>query len=352
MSVIKTLLTVVFLVAPLSAQTIEFEDGAFWVVGWEPDVPLSNGDLQAIFAVYTGGPSAPPVMGNYFVDGNTVVFRPRFPLAAGVDYRAVFRAADGSPIEAVFSGPALSRVSTTRVDHVYPSSDVLPSNQLKLYVRFSAAMARGQAWDRIHLVDENGQLIESPFVEVVQELWDPDQRMLTVLFDPGRIKRGVGANVELGPVISEGKQYTLVIDSEYLDARGAPLEEEFQKSFLGGPSDRTPIDPDEWRLVEPRAKSFEPLVVDFPEPLDFALLQWSLRVEGVAGSVSVDREESRWHFTPDATWQLGEYSLLVDLVLEDLAGNRIDRPFDIDTLDGPPERTSTRMVRLPFRVRP
>ena len=62
-----------------------------------------------------------------------------------------------------------------------------------------------------------------PFVELEQELWNRDQTRLTLLFDPGRIKRGVKPNVDMGPVLLEGHRYTLVIDRDLKDANGAPL---------------------------------------------------------------------------------------------------------------------------------
>ena len=39
------------------------------------------------------------------------------------------------------------------------------------------------------------------------------------------------------------------------------------------------------------------------------------------------------------------------MVLEDLAGNRIGRPFDVDTIDSPAARITRQTMSLPFRVR-
>ena len=84
-------------------------------------------------------------------------------------------------------------------------------------------MQRGEAWRRVHLYDAAGKLVELPFLELQQELWDPDYKRLTVLFDPGRIKRGLLPLQESGPAIEEGKEYTLVIDRTWIDAAGSPL---------------------------------------------------------------------------------------------------------------------------------
>ena len=72
---------------------------------------------------------------------------------------------------------------------MYPSSPVLPANQLKLYIVFSAPMQGGDFWASIHLIDQDGKPAYLPFVG--QEVWNRDNTRLTLIFDPGRIKRGV-----------------------------------------------------------------------------------------------------------------------------------------------------------------
>jgi hypothetical protein len=294
------------------------------------------------------------MLGTYLVQGGKLVFQPRFPLAAGVRYRAVFRTPGGSPVEASFDGPKKDLAPSARVERIYPSTDVFPMNVLKFYVLFSEPMSRGEAWKRIHLLDENGKAIESVFVEIEQELWDPAYRRLTVLFDPGRIKRGLVPNQQMGTPIVEGKKYTLVIDREFHDARGAPLLEGFRKSFRGGPADRTPPDPKQWRLTEPKAGTRDALVVNFPDPMDSALLQRLLEVSGasgaIRGTVTLDRQETQWLFTPADPWKAGDYKLVADTGLEDLAGNRIGREFDVDTKEHPPDPNRPPKVSLPFRV--
>ena len=300
-----------------------------------------------MFSVYAGQDNdTPPMLGSYAIENGLLVFRPRFPIAPEVRVRAVFRGA-----ETIFEPRAIARRASTRIEHVYPSIDVLPDNQLKFYLQFSGPMSRGEAWRRIHLLDQSGVAVELPFLEVDQELWDRDYRRLTVLFDPGRIKRGLLPLQEAGPSIEEGKQYTLVIDRDWLDANGAPLVEGLRKPFRVGPSDRTPPDPAQWRLTAPRAGASDALVVDFPKPLDWALLQRLLEVPGVSGTAVVERNETRWRFVPKEPWKAGEYRLVVDTNLEDLAGNRIGRPFDVDVFERVSERVVRKTVSLPFRVR-
>jgi hypothetical protein len=334
------------LIASAAGQTIQLVDGVFKIAGWRADG--SRKDWPAVFSVYAGPGDVPAMLGYYTVEAGVLEFRPRFPLAPGVHYRAVFRPPNGPAIEAFFDGPKRPGDATTRVEHIYPSAAVLPANLLKLYIVFSAPMSRGEAWKRIHLLDEAGRPVRGAFLEIDQELWDPELRRLTVLFDPGRIKRDLAPNLQNGVPIIEGHKYTLAVDREFLDARGVPLAEGFRKPFRGGPADRTAPDPATWRIAAPSAGSRNALVVKFPKPLDYALLQRTLEVVGVHGRVVVDREETEWSFTPSEPWKPGAYKLAIDTTLEDLAGNRIGRAFDRN--EGDRSRAPEGKIFLAFEI--
>jgi hypothetical protein len=127
--------------------------------------------------------------------------------------------------------------------------------------------------------------------------------------------------------------------------------EGFEKAFAGGPADRTPPDPKRWIVTAPKAGTSEPLIVEFPAPMDYALLQRMIAVEGVAGSIAIDRDETRWRFTPNTAWKGGTYHLEADNLLEDIAGNHLDRAFDVDLQKSAPAQTGTKTVSLPFVVR-
>jgi hypothetical protein len=309
---------------------------------------------QSVFGVYTGTGDVPALLGSYSVENGVLIFRPRFPLASGVQLRAVFHAPEAAPVESTFEIPRLETGPATQVEHVYPSADTLPANQLKFYLVFSAAMSKGEAWQRIHLLDQNGAAIDLPFLELGEELWDPRFTRLTVLFDPGRIKRGVMPREQVGAALEVGRQYTLVIDREWHDAHGERLRDEFHKTFRVGPDERTGIDPRRWSVHAPKAGSLEPLVVNLGRPMDYALL---LRVIGVAGPkgaltgmIDTARDETEWRFVPDQPWKGGAYRLEIDSSLEDLAGNRIGRPFDVDTFDPISKHLSSQSISLPFKI--
>jgi hypothetical protein len=218
-------------------------------------------------------------------------------------------------------------------------------------------MSRGDAYRRIHLIDASGKEVERPFLELGEELWDPDGKRFTLFFDPGRIKHDLKPRLDLGPAIEAGKSYALVIDSVWEDAEGFPLKETYRKNFRVTAPDEQPIDPKAWKLQAPAAGKAEPLRVVFPEPLDHAMLHrvlWIVDAKGqkVAGKIKVSDEETVWQFTPDQPWQEGAYQLVADVWLEDLAGNKIGRNFEVDVFEKIDREVKVQTAELPFEVRP
>jgi hypothetical protein len=283
------------------------------------------------------------------VERGTLVFRPRYPVAAGVNYRVVFHPPGGSVVEKRIAGPPRPVNPVARVTAVYPSGNVLPANLLRFYIQFSAPMSKGEAAARLHLLDSKGKALPAVFL-AGEELWDPAGTRVTMTLDPGRIKRGLTSNMALGAAIVEGRQYTLAVDKEWNDARGVAMVEGFRRSFRGAPADRIPPDPKKWRIAPPPAGSRNPLVVSFGESLNHALLERILRVE-VAGKITIPAGETEWRFTPDSPWRAGAYKLTVNTAIEDLAGNRPGLPFDVDVFQNVTERITTTTMPLPFTIR-
>ncbi|HKQ73303.1 MAG TPA: Ig-like domain-containing protein [Blastocatellia bacterium] len=326
-------------------------------------------EWQRLLAVYAGEgekigvSNLPPMLGVYRVESNLLRFDPQFALEPGLTYRAVLRTDQlpggnkaAAAITSVFHSPRRNVAPTTLVSHIYPSADTLPENLLKFYVHFTAPMSRGNIYDHIHLRDENGKDVELPFLELDEELWDTTMTRLTLIIDPGRIKRGVLPLEEIGPALEAGKSYKLVIGSEWRDGTGIPLKESFQKAFKVAPPDREPPDPARWKIQAPQAGAREALTIIFPEPMEHALANRLIRVAGdsgeyVEGKVSLENQERRWTFTPDNVWRRGRYQIIIQTTLEDLAGNNIGKPFEVDLFEGVERRLSTSSVKLSFEIR-
>lgn len=307
-----------------------------------------------------GGETVPAVLGAYAVEGDVVRFMPLFPFEPGRRYRVVFRAAglpgDPSSADVVFSLPAKAAVPTTIVAHVYPSADTLPENLLKLYIHFSAPMRSGDGLPFVRLVDASGRDVPEPFLPLGAELWNHDRKRYTVFFDPGRVKRGLLPNEQMGRSLRAGEKYALLIDQRWTDAEGSPLKESFRKEFRVGPPDNQPLDPATWVVKAPRAETRDPLVVSFPEPIDRGLLEHAIGVtseggDGLEGDVEIRRSESEWAFMPRSAWRPGAYNLVALGILEDLAGNKIGKPFEVDLFERVDRPDREESYVLPFVVR-
>ena len=217
-------------------------------------------------------------------------------------------------------------------------------------------MSRGEAYRRIRLLDAAGKPVADPFLELDQELWSGDGCRFTLLFDPGRIKRELKPREELGPVLEQGHAYVLVIDRGWTDAAGQTLGSEFRRPFQVGPPDQASPSPRDWIVRAPGAGTRDPLEIRFTEPLDSALARRLITVEDgqariVPGQVSLAAAESRWLLTPDAPWKAGVYRLEIGTELEDLAGNAINRPFEVDRTGPITQQIESEKVLLTFEVR-
>ncbi len=306
-------------------------------------------------AVYVAGmAAAPAVLGESQIEGDSTVFHPRFPLQPGVKYRVVFRAAGFERVAEL--EPPASRQPPARVEAIYPSAGVWPENELKFYIHFSAPMSRGEVYRRVTLLEENGAAVDAPFLELEQELWDPGGKRITVLFDPGRVKRDLKPHRDAGSPLVQGRTYTLVVDAGWPDAAGRPLAAGARKTIRVGPPDRDPVDLRKWTIRPPRPGTLDPVEVNFGEPLDRALAERVLEVAGrrglsVEGRVEVDREETRWRFWPLRPWAAGDYSVRVERILEDLAGNSVGKRFEVDVFEKVADRVAREVESVPFRVR-
>jgi hypothetical protein len=291
-------------------------------------------------------PQTPALLGEYQVDDSTSLqFHPRFPLSPSVVYRLVVGPAllkkleeaklvEATQAKLLFQLPAAPPATATTLSAIYPTAQQLPENLLKFYLHFSAPMSRGQAYQCIQLWHGN-EVVDKPFLELGEELWDGDQQRFTLFIHPGRIKHGLRSRDEAGPALLTGQTYTLRIDPQWRDAKGFPLAGPTEKTFTVTASDDAQLDPIHWQIESPAAGSQEPVVLQFDEPLDHAMLSRVLDVKArgqqpVAGSIQVADEETEWRFVPEQAWKTGTYHIEVATILEDLCGNSLAKPFEVN----------------------
>ena len=283
------------------------------------------------------------ITGCFEIEGDALYFIPLFPFLEGTGYSLLVYpgSEEGRGVHRdvwTVQFPTSAQGDTTGVVAVYPSVDVVPVNLLKLYVHFSGPMSEGWAARAVHVRrGDNDEPLHGVFLANRSELWDPERRRLTLMLDPGRIKRGLVPNLEEGYPLIEGVPIVVSISTEFRDAAGRPLGAGAERRYRVGPLVRTLVDPRDWRCNMPAAGSVAPLTVESDRPLDHALLQHCLWVndhDGVPldGRGYVGVSERSWCFRPQSAWREGRYALVVDSRLEDLAGNSINRVFDRDPM--------------------
>ncbi len=300
------------------------------------DARLAEPAWQQLLRVTVSDNSVAPIAGRFVVTDDAVEFHPRFGFDPGRSYSV---RVDPGRLPVPRGEAALDvrlRVDrdepspSTSVTEIYPSAAVWPENMLRFYVHFSGPMSRGAGTKYVHLVDDSGHEVPDAILAAYADLWNPDATRLTVFFDPGRVKRGVGPNVAMGRAILRGRRYAITVDQGWPDAAGRPLLAGFRRDFTAGAAAYDALSTAQWRIAAPPAGSRSPVTVRFPAPLDRALLERAIGVRSadgrsVQGRVAVGAEEMTWAMTPDAAWQPGRYELVALTLVEDPAGNK-NRP--------------------------
>jgi len=326
-------------------------------------------EWQALLRVAVkGATDGPPVAGEYGVTGNVLRFTPLFPFDDGRQYDVVLDPKRlpalpdvpwrSTSVAAVIGKPAVARTPSTVVTHVYPSGDVLPANQLRMYLHFSAPMDWRSGYDFVALLDDRGEEVVDAFLPLDADFWNDDRTRYTVFFDPGRVKRGILPNKQMGRALEAGRRYTLVVKREWRDGHGLPLAQEFRHQFRASPPIEQALSMSDWKITVPNAGSTTPIIVTFPAPLDHGLLRRALGVAQrgamapLAGEATIASAEREWRFTPRQPWAPGDYDLVALAFLEDLAGNRVGRAFEVDNFERTditpePERRTRAFTILP-----
>lgn len=291
-------------------------------------------------------PKPVQVMGSVTRTDETLTFQPLVPFISGQNYRAEWTNTFAVRQDLEFNLDAnLANSPTVR----FAPQAKLPANALKFYLHFSQPMEQGVFLERLRLLEADGKEVIGPFRET--ELWSPDGRRLTVWFHPGRQKTGVNLNEEEGPVLRENTKHTLVVASSWRSTSGVALGNDVRFDFQVGVADHEMPMMEKWQITAPKSGSREPLAVRFDEPLDPAMLASALSVHLGADLVPVEIEIDglNWRAIPLQPWTAGSYELRADPNLEDLAGNNLTKPFEVDVSELPD--TAGIPTKLAFEVR-
>lgn len=308
-------------------------------------VDLRHADNKAVGVVFTTNKrtadtfevalkaSKTPVFGKLSSTGNQYTFTPVVPFTEQQTYEI---RVGGKPL-VEFLVPSRQRIGTIpELTHIFPSTDTVPENLLKMHFHFSTPMQEvGRALDFITVTEDSSGTVVDVFLEMETELWNKAHDQLTLWLDPGRIKTDLIPNREKGLPLTEGKSYTIKIDSRWKAANGNPLGSGYTKRLQVIARDSQRPSVKDWQLQVPKKNTRHALQIGFNGALDAELAQEAISVTYAAGGIvegtyKLLENESVLAFAPDANWSAGSYQILVEGHLEDLAGNNLDRLFDTD----------------------
>lgn len=306
-------------------------------------------DPSEVFQVFVGkrdvcceGKSA--IAGRYTMDNRTVTFDPAFDFIEGQNYTVKISDQKSATNRnaLLFNEFTIKRTSdhvSPEIVAIYPSGTDIPENTLRFYIHFSTAMRPHVSGEYIKLLDATGTPDTAAFMAFKQELWSADRKRLTLLMDPGRIKRGVAQNLSLGPALLEGSTYSIVVEDGWPAANGVDKITRSETVFTVSKALRTLPNPDLWTILSPQKMTNDSLVIEFDRAFDSELLLSAINVldedgHPIQGVVSIEDQERVWRFDRIGAWDGSRIQLAIDPQLEDVAGNNLiellDHPVDTE----------------------
>lgn len=326
---------------------------------------LTNIEPSKVLKVYVGSSrlccnGKTPVAGRYSIEENTLTFIPAFSFIEGQRYTvATFDLKEVDTYKSSLNEFSIERSLDSvhpEIVSIYPSGKNIPENTLRFYIHFSTPMKPHVSNQYIKLVDSSGKADTEAFMSFKQELWSEDRKRLTLLMDPGRIKRGVAQNLTLGPALQESRDYSIVVEEGWPTANNATLMSRHENDFTVSAALRTLPHINQWTITSPKNQSLEPLIIKFDRPFDNELLRNSISVLGnkglpISGVITIEDHETTWRFIPADVWNSSEINIVVDTELEDVAGNNLLELLD-HSVNAVADTSSQKMITLKLKASP
>ncbi len=298
-------------------------------------------DLLSVYVAHDHNTYAlvPAVQGRFTMVDNSLIFKPFFPFEKGLPYVVKINTGmEHEPALIPFLIGEKNIVNQAKVLSIFPTSDLLPENVLRFYIYFQTPMKQEEALQHIKLIDKDGNVDNHAFMKFKEELWSIDGKRLTILFDPGRIKRGVSTNMVQGPALEDGHQYKLRIANEWQDVYGQQLVDVEVKDIMVVEAYRDKIVVGDWVLDSPQYNTLDKLTIVFDRIMDHALIQTMVQVRDenqnlVNGHWEILESQKIMQFIPNNKWKIGNYAIRFDTRIEDVAGNNLQNLLDHNSKD-------------------
>ncbi len=267
-----------------------------------------------------------PILGTIQIDKAELRFTPLVPFGWNQEYTLIYK----NTIE-YFILEIPEVYDYLKVKAIYPSAKSLPSNLLKWYVQFSHPINEVHVYDYIRFINSQGDTLSRTILSLENALVSEDGKLLTVWIEPGRQKRDLIPNKQLGPVFEKDAMYQLIVQKDIKDRQGVSMQKDFTHSFQITNADRIQPNISSFKILPPEHNNN--LVIYFEEPMDYGSTINNFKIinsekKEIHGEWQLTNNESTLIFTPKYSWKKGVYQVLIDSSLEDLAGNNLNRLFD------------------------
>lgn len=136
----------------------------------------STSKIEGLSIILENQPNI-PILGDWSIEGDIITFIPILPFTVGQTYNIKNR---GEAIY-VFNIEPETIKNTTELLDIYPTTDSVPENLLKIYLVFSKPMQElGNSLDYITIYDNTSNKEVTVFLELQSELWNKDHNTLTL----------------------------------------------------------------------------------------------------------------------------------------------------------------------------
>ncbi len=293
--------------------------------------------------------SSTPILGKTLKTDNGILFIPVVPFGWSQKYTLVY-----NHIIEYFKLTIPDSYESLSVTEIYPSAPILPSNLLKLYIRFSRPINTTFVYDHIRFINVVGDTLPRTILPLENPLISDDRTLLTLWIEPGRQKRGLGPNKQLGPVFNK-ETYRLIVTKDIKDNNGVSMQEDFIHSFSIGNTDRIKPTIDDWKIDIPEINSISKLLIECSESIDYGSIQDNIHIidnsmQEIKGTWQLLEEETILSFQPREPWKKGNYQILCNPEIEDLAGNNLSRLFDKEIKNSSNEESINQKYSLRFTI--
>jgi len=222
------------------------------------------------------------------------------------------------------AAPCMMTIGAPLSPAIFPSGPTVPENLLRVELRLVQPLRSPPSMDKVRLIDQLGREIDDAFLDL--PLLSADGKRVTLLLHPGRVKSGVGPNLRWGRALKVGSVVTLSIDDF---ASAVHLRRTWQVTSR----ETTVPKPSDWTLDLPPAGSRAALTVHLKKPVS-STAESLIAVRGpdgarIDGAPLLADGETTWRFVPTSPWNPGQFALMTNPDMEDLAGNRAWAPFEV-----------------------